>query len=149
AGRARAARGLPRGRRARRARRAELRGRGARAGLRGGHGAFPPLPRAEDPGLAARGNGDAARGDAAGRGRTLRMTCRSFEELAAALCRPEGASVDAETRAEALAHAETCETCALQLREGQRLGRGLAALAGATAAREAPPYVEAALRAAF
>jgi hypothetical protein len=77
------------------------------------------------------------------------MTCRSFEELAAALCHPEGASVDAETRAEALAHAETCETCGLRLREEQRLGRGLAALAGATAAREAPPYVEAALRAAF
>jgi hypothetical protein len=77
------------------------------------------------------------------------MTCRSFEELAAALCRPEGASVDAETRDAALAHAETCETCGLRLREEQRLGRELAALARATVPREAPPYVEAALRAAF
>lgn len=75
------------------------------------------------------------------------MNCRSFDAIIDDLAR--GALMDAQTRDQALGHAEECGACAARLDDECSLTAGLRAVASLTAEAAAPPRVEAALLAAF
>ena len=51
------------------------------------------------------------------------MNCQRFEFVVSDLAR--GQMMEADVRAEALAHGEECEPCAMRLRDEETLTRGL------------------------
>jgi len=71
------------------------------------------------------------------------MNCYTFEEILHDLDRP--GTLGSTLRDEALAHAESCTSCALLLIEAEALDFGLRRLANQEANREAPRRIEAAL----
>lgn len=75
------------------------------------------------------------------------MNCQSFETTVNELAR--GALMDAASRVEAHAHAESCPRCAARLADERALTAGLRALAAEAQHGEAPARVEAVLLAAF
>ena len=75
------------------------------------------------------------------------MNCQHFEDTIDDLARDQ--IMDAETRALALAHTETCASCAARLRDERRLTSGLRAMSRSFEAEQAPARVESALLAAF
>ena len=75
------------------------------------------------------------------------MSCRNFETILTETAR--GEMLDARARADALAHAETCDRCAARLADEQALSAGLRAVAAGAAVAQAPARVEAALLAAL
>ena len=75
------------------------------------------------------------------------MNCNNFQSIADELAR--GRLMDAAQREDALAHADTCGTCAARLADGRALTAGLRTLAAQAATLEAPARVESALLAAF
>jgi hypothetical protein len=72
------------------------------------------------------------------------MSCESFEHHVADLAR--GEALDDAARDLALAHAEGCLRCASRLEDERAVTSALRAFAARTAAAEAPPRVEEALR---
>lgn len=75
------------------------------------------------------------------------MNCQRFENVVSELAR--GQMMAAEQRGEALAHSETCETCAARLRDEEMLTRGLQSLAAEMETLGAPAAVESKLFEAF
>ncbi|MFP5264364.1 MAG: hypothetical protein ACLGJB_20965 [Blastocatellia bacterium] len=75
------------------------------------------------------------------------MNCQLFEAIINDLER--GAATDARTREDAMAHCAACGRCAARLRDERTLTAGLRRMAASVEAKEAPPRVESALRAAF
>jgi hypothetical protein len=75
------------------------------------------------------------------------MTCVQAQPILDDLARK--AILDKDLEREALAHVESCAGCASYLQAREALTRALGALAEADLDREAPPRVEATLRAAF
>lgn len=75
------------------------------------------------------------------------MNCQHFEDVINDLARDQ--IMDAETRAHALAHTETCASCAARLRDERALTSGLRAVAFSFETEQAPARVEASLVAAF
>jgi len=75
------------------------------------------------------------------------MNCQRFENVVSELAR--GQMMAAEQRGEALAHSETCEKCAAQLRDEEMLTRGLQSLAAEMEPLGAPSDVENRLLEAF
>lgn len=75
------------------------------------------------------------------------MSCRNFETIITELAR--GQMLEARAKDDALAHMETCKSCARRLANEQTLTVGLRAVAASTATATAPARVEAALLAAF
>jgi hypothetical protein len=75
------------------------------------------------------------------------MNCSDFESIINELARER--LVDASERAEALAHAESCQRCSVRLGEERALTSGLRTLAARAAHEQAPARVEAALLSAF
>jgi hypothetical protein len=75
------------------------------------------------------------------------MNCQLFEAIINDLGR--GAVTDAPTREDATAHSAACGRCAARLRDERMLTAGLRRMAASVEAKEAPPRVESALRAAF
>jgi hypothetical protein len=67
------------------------------------------------------------------------MNCQTFSELAGDISRDQ--IMDAAVRAQALAHADDCVTCAVQLRVQQHLTSNLRELAAATKHEVASPVV--------
>ena len=75
------------------------------------------------------------------------MNCQKFEQVVGDLAR--GRLMEAELRADALAHSEACEACLAQLHDEETLTRGLQLLAADTEELSAPPEVELKLLEAF
>lgn len=75
------------------------------------------------------------------------MNCRYFENTINDLARDQ--IMDAETRASALSHAESCALCASRLANERALTLGLRAMARSDESEQAPSKVEAALITAF
>jgi hypothetical protein len=75
------------------------------------------------------------------------MNCQKFEQVVGELAR--GRMMEAEVRADALAHSEECEVCLARLRHEEMLTRGLQFLAVDMEALSAPPELELKLREAF
>jgi hypothetical protein len=75
------------------------------------------------------------------------MNCQRFEQVVSDLAR--GQMMEADVRAEALAHSEECEHCAMRSRDEEKLTRGLQFLAAGMESIEAPDGVELKLREAF
>jgi len=75
------------------------------------------------------------------------MNCQRFEQVVSDLAR--GQMMEADVRAEALAHSEACEHCAMRLRDEEKLTRGLQFAAAGMGSLEAPDAVELKLREAF
>jgi len=75
------------------------------------------------------------------------MNCQRFESVVSELAR--GQMMAAEQRAEALAHTDVCDDCAVRLSDEQMLTLGLQSLATEMESMEAPGAVEAKLLAAF
>ncbi len=75
------------------------------------------------------------------------MNCREFEDIVNDLARAK--MIDAASRVAGLAHAETCERCALRLSDRRALSAGLKSLAASDEGKDAPDSVEIALLAAF
>ena len=75
------------------------------------------------------------------------MNCQRFEQLVSELAR--GQMMEADLRAEALAHSEDCEHCQARLRDEEKLTRGLQILAAEMETLVAPPEMELKLREAF
>jgi hypothetical protein len=76
------------------------------------------------------------------------MNCERFEDQVVDLARGVGGDRN-EGRAEALAHAERCVRCAARLEDERAVTSALRTFAARTAAAEAPPRLEAALRRAL
>lgn len=75
------------------------------------------------------------------------MSCQDLESVLVELARQQ--PVDAGLRTRALVHVEICARCAARFSAEQALSAELRALAAGAEAAQAPPHVEAALRAAF
>lgn len=75
------------------------------------------------------------------------MNCQDFDKLVLALARNQ--LLEATTRAQGLAHTETCKRCAARLAEECALLAGVRVVVAELAQEEAPARVEAALLAAF
>lgn len=75
------------------------------------------------------------------------MNCQRFEQVVSDLAR--GQMMEADVRAEALAHSEECEHCEARLADEEKLTRGLQSLARAMESLEPPDGVELKLREAF
>jgi hypothetical protein len=75
------------------------------------------------------------------------MNCQDFDKLVLALARNQ--LLEATTRAQGLAHTETCERCAARLAEERALLAGVRVVVAELAETEAPARVEVALLAAF
>jgi len=75
------------------------------------------------------------------------MNCQDFETLLVDLARQQ--PVDAGLRERALVHIEVCARCAARFASERALTAELRALAASLEAAQAPPGLEAALRAAF
>ena len=75
------------------------------------------------------------------------MNCQRFEQVVSELAR--GQMMEADVRAEALAHSEQCEYCAARLADEAKLTRGLQFLATDMESLAAPDGVELKLREAF
>lgn len=75
------------------------------------------------------------------------MNCQRFEKLVSELAR--GQMMEADVRAEALAHSDDCEHCLMRLRDEEKLTRGLQVLAAEMETFSAPEAVELKLREAF
>jgi hypothetical protein len=75
------------------------------------------------------------------------MNCQDFETLLVDLARQQ--PVDAGLRERALVHIEVCAGCAARFASERALTAELRALAASLEAAQAPPGLEAALRAAF
>lgn len=75
------------------------------------------------------------------------MNCQRFENVASELAR--GQMMQADVRAEALAHSGQCRTCALRLQDEETLTSGLRALALEAEAMRAPDEIELRLREAL
>ena len=75
------------------------------------------------------------------------MNCQKFESVVSELAR--GQMMAAELRGEALAHSNSCEDCAVRLRDEEMLTRGLHSLAAEMESLEAPAMIEANLLMAF
>ena len=75
------------------------------------------------------------------------MNCQRFEQVVGELAR--GQMMEAEVRAEALAHSEACERCLARLRDEETLTRGLQLLAADMESLAAPAEIELKLREAF
>jgi hypothetical protein len=75
------------------------------------------------------------------------MNCQRFENVVSELAR--GQMMEADVRAEALAHSETCEHCLAKLRDEETLTRGLRLLATDMESMNAPSHVETKLLEAF
>jgi hypothetical protein len=75
------------------------------------------------------------------------MSCRNFETIITELAR--GQMLEARAKEDALAHMETCKSCARRFANEQTLTVGLRAVAASTAITDAPAHVEAALLSAF
>jgi hypothetical protein len=75
------------------------------------------------------------------------MNCQRFESVVSELAR--GRMMAAEQRAEALAHSDVCDDCAVRLNDEQMLTLGLQSLAAEMESADAPHGVEANLLAAF
>ena len=75
------------------------------------------------------------------------MNCLRFDQLVSDLAR--GQMMEAEVRAEALAHSEECERCSVRLSDEEKLTRGLEFLAADMESLEAPDGIELNLREAF
>ena len=75
------------------------------------------------------------------------MNCQRFEQVVSDLAR--GQMMEADVRAEALAHSEQCEHCSVRLADEERLTRGLQFLAADIESFAAPAGVELKLREAF
>jgi hypothetical protein len=75
------------------------------------------------------------------------MNCQTFSELASDIARDQ--MMDAATRVKALAHADDCVSCAVQLRVQQDLTSNLRELVAATKDQPASPVVWERLSAAF
>jgi hypothetical protein len=75
------------------------------------------------------------------------MNCQKFEQVVGDLAR--GRMMQAETRADALAHSGECEVCRARLRDEESLTRGLQLLAADMQELSAPAEMESKLREAF
>lgn len=75
------------------------------------------------------------------------MNCQRFEQLVSELAR--GRMMEADVRADALAHSEDCEHCLTRLRDEEKLTRGLQMLSAEMETLAAPDAVELKLREAF
>ncbi len=75
------------------------------------------------------------------------MNCQRFEQVVSDLAR--GQMMEADVRAEALAHSEQCEHCEARLADEEKLTRGLQFVAAGMESLEAPDGVEFKLREAF
>ena len=75
------------------------------------------------------------------------MNCQRFEQVVSELAR--GQMMEADVRAEALAHNDQCENCATRLADEEKLSRGLQFLAADMESLAAPDGVELKLREAF
>ena len=75
------------------------------------------------------------------------MNCQRFEQVVSELARSQ--MMEAEVRAEALAHSEECEGCLARLRDEETLTRGLHLLAADMESLSAPVEIELKLREAF
>lgn len=75
------------------------------------------------------------------------MNCQRFEQVVSELAR--GQMMEADVRAEALAHSDQCENCATRLADEEKLSRGLQFLAADMESLAAPDGVELKLREAF
>ena len=75
------------------------------------------------------------------------MNCQKFEQVVGDLAR--GRMMEAEVRAEALAHSEECGGCLARLCDEETLTRGLQLLATEMSTLSAPPEMELKLREAF
>ena len=75
------------------------------------------------------------------------MNCQRFEQVVSDLARSR--MMEADVRAEALAHTEQCERCAVRLADEEKLTRGLEFLAADMESLGAPDAVELKLREAF
>jgi hypothetical protein len=75
------------------------------------------------------------------------MNCQTFSELASDIARDQ--MMDAVARAQALAHANDCVSCAVQMRNQQRLTSDLRELSAATKDENSSPVVWERLSAAF
>lgn len=75
------------------------------------------------------------------------MNCQKFEQVVGDLAR--GRMMEAETRADALAHSGECEVCLARLHDEETLTRGLQLLAADMEELSAPPEMESKLREAF
>lgn len=75
------------------------------------------------------------------------MNCQTFSELAGDIARDQ--MMDAMARAKALAHADDCVSCAVQLRDQQHLTSNLRELVAATKNETASPVVWERLSASF
>ncbi len=75
------------------------------------------------------------------------MNCQEFEEIVAELANDE--LMSASTRVSALAHAESCDQCAVGLSEHRVLGNAIRGFAEITAAEQAPPGLKQSLLNAF
>ena len=75
------------------------------------------------------------------------MNCQKFDHVVGDLAR--GRMMEAETRTDALAHADECEVCEARLRDEETLTRGLQLLASDMEALAASPEMESKLREAF
>lgn len=75
------------------------------------------------------------------------MNCQRFEQVVSDLARSQ--MMEADIRAEALAHGEQCERCAVRLADEEKLTRGLEFLAADMESLGAPDAVELKLREAF
>ena len=75
------------------------------------------------------------------------MNCQKFEQVVGDLAR--GRMMEAEVRADALAHSEECGACLARLRDEETLTRGLQLLAADMESLAAPPEMELKLREAF
>jgi hypothetical protein len=75
------------------------------------------------------------------------MNCQRFEQVVSELARSQ--MMEAEVRAEALAHSEACEGCSARLRDEETLTRGLQLLAADMESLSGPSEIELKLREAF
>lgn len=75
------------------------------------------------------------------------MNCQKFESVVSELAR--GQMMAAELRGEALAHVDSCDDCAMRLRDEQMLTRGLKSLGAELESLQAPAAIEANLLLAF
>lgn len=75
------------------------------------------------------------------------MNCQKFEQVVGDLARSR--IMEAEVRADALAHSEACHVCLARLRDEETLTRGLQLLSTEMSSLSAPPEMELKLREAF
>jgi hypothetical protein len=79
------------------------------------------------------------------------MNCSEFDNVVVEVARSEtrGTEMEAASKQQALAHAESCARCATCLNSEKSLSQGLQAVAAQDASLGAPAFVEAALLVAF